>query len=58
VVAAVAHVKTIWIVRWRGIEERCASLADAVDRWEQLDPQGIDAEVFELVDGQHRPISL
>jgi hypothetical protein len=47
-------VKTIWIVRWRGTEERLASLADALDRWEQLDAQGIGAEVFEEAGGQRR----
>jgi hypothetical protein len=50
-------VKTTWIVRWHGIEEQYTSLGDAVDRWEQLDAQGIEAEVVEVVNGQRRPIS-
>jgi hypothetical protein len=50
-------VRKIWIVRWHGTEETCASLEDAIDRCEQLDARGIKAEMFEVVDGQRRVIS-
>ena len=43
--------KTVWIVRWRGLEEECTSPEDAMDRWDQLEARGIEAEVFEVVDG-------
>ncbi len=49
--------KTIWIVCWRGLEEECTSPEDAMDRWDQLDARGIEAEVFEVVGGQRRPVS-
>jgi hypothetical protein len=29
-----------------------------MDCWEQLDARGIQAEVIEVVDGEHRAISL
>jgi hypothetical protein len=38
--------KTIWVVRWRKIEEECSCREDAIDRWDQLDARGIEAEVF------------
>jgi uncharacterized membrane-anchored protein len=41
-------VRTFWIVRWRRTEERLASLADALVRRDQLDAQGIEAELFEV----------
>lgn len=40
--------KAIWIVRWRGMEESYPSRQDALDRQDQLDALGIEAE---LVDG-------
>jgi hypothetical protein len=43
--------KAIWLVRWHGTEDECTSLMDALDRWEQLDAQGIGAEVFQAVAG-------
>jgi hypothetical protein len=46
--------KTIWIVRWRGIEEPYASLGDAIDRQEQLEAQGIEAKVLKVADGERR----
>jgi hypothetical protein len=45
---------TTWIVRWHDTEEEFTSFEDAVERWEYLDARGIEAEVFELVDGQRR----
>jgi hypothetical protein len=48
-------VRLTWIVRWRGLEEPCSSLQEAMDRWEQLDARGIEAELLEIVAGQrHR----
>jgi hypothetical protein len=49
-------VKTVWIVRWRGVEEECTCPEDAMDRWDQLDARGIEAEVFEVVGGERRPV--
>jgi hypothetical protein len=48
--------KTVWIVRWRGLEETCTSLPEALDRCDQLDARGIAAELFEVVGGQRRKI--
>ena len=50
--------RTIWIVRWRGLEERCSSRQDAIDRWDQLEARGIAAEVFEVAGGRRRPVAL
>jgi hypothetical protein len=58
-----------WIVRWRALEERFASQAEALDRWEQLDALGCEPELLEVsADGRrmallgpsepHRPASL
>jgi hypothetical protein len=49
-------VKTVWIVRWRGLEEVCTSAAEAIDRLEQLEARGIEAELFEVVGGERRPV--
>lgn len=49
--------RIIWIVCWRGLVEECASRQDAMDRWDQLDARGIEAEVFEVVGGERRPVS-
>ena len=46
--------KAIWIVRWRGLEEQCPSPQDVMDRWDQLDARGIEAELLEVVAGQRR----
>jgi hypothetical protein len=46
--------KVIWIVRWRGLEEQCLSPQEALDRWDQLDARGIEAELLEVVAGQRR----
>ena len=46
--------KTIWIVSWRGLEEECCSPDEAMDRWDQLDACGIEAELFEIVAGERR----
>ena len=43
---------TVWIVRWRGLEEEYACWPDAFERWDQLDALGITAEVFEVTDGR------
>ena len=47
---------TAWIVRWRGIEETCTSLPEALDRRDQLDARGIAAELFEVTAGQRRKV--
>ena len=49
--------KIVWIVRWRGLEETCTSLPDALDRCDQLDARGITAELFVAAGGQRRKIS-
>ena len=46
--------RTIWIVSWRGLDEACSCPEDAIDRWDQLDARGIEAAIFEIVDGQRR----
>ena len=46
--------RTEWIVRWRGLEERLPSPQDAMDRLEQLDARGIEAELVEEADGVRR----
>ena len=48
--------KTVWIVRWRGLEETCTSLPEALDRRDQLDARGIEAELFEVAGGQRRKL--
>jgi hypothetical protein len=50
-------VKRVWIVRWRGLEETCTSLPEALDRRDQLDARGIAAELFEVAGGQWRKIA-
>jgi hypothetical protein len=50
--------RTIWIVCWRGIEEECSCREDAIDRWDQLDARGIEAEVFEVFAGGRRRMWL
>ena len=40
-----------WIVRWRGLEERWPSPQDAMDRLDQLEARGIEAEMIEVGDG-------
>ena len=49
--------KTIWIVRWRGLDEACASPQDAMDRWDQLEARGIEVEVFEVAAGRWQRVS-
>ena len=48
--------KRTWIVRWRGLEETCASPQEAIDRLDQLVARGIEAELFEVVGGERRRI--
>ena len=48
--------KRTWIVRWRGLEEACASPQETMDRLDQLAARGIEAELFEVVAGQRRRI--
>ena len=48
--------RTIWIVRWRGLDEKFPSAADAVDRKGQLEARGIEAEMFEIVAGCRQQI--
>ena len=40
-------VRTSWSVRWRGTEEQFQCREDAMDRWEQLDAWGIEAQLYE-----------
>ena len=35
-----------WIVRWRALDERFASAAEALDRWERLDALGREPELI------------
>ncbi len=44
--------RTVWNVRWRGLEEEYTSWPEAFERWDQLDALGIEAEVFEVTDGR------
>lgn len=46
--------RVVWIVCWRGQEEELTSPAEAMDRLDQLEARGIEAEVFEVVDGHRR----
>jgi hypothetical protein len=48
--------KKVWIVRWRGLEEIWTSPQDAMDRRDQLDARGIEAELVEVVGGQRRKL--
>ena len=49
--------RTIWIVRWRGLDEKFPSAADAMDRKDQLEARGIEAEMFEIVARRRRRIA-
>ena len=49
--------KVRWIVSWRGLDEECSSAAEALDRWDQLDARGTEAEMFVVVDGRRRRIA-
>jgi hypothetical protein len=49
-------VNRAWIVCWRGLEETCTSLPEALDRHDQLNARGIAAELFEVVGGQRRKV--
>jgi hypothetical protein len=44
-------------VSWRGLDEEFPSAADAMDRQDQLEARGIEAEMFEVVAGQRRRIA-
>jgi hypothetical protein len=46
--------KAVWIVSWRGLDEECSCFEEAMDRWDQLDARGIEAELFEVVAGTRR----
>lgn len=48
--------QTLWSVRWRGLEEEYRSRVDALDRWDQLDAWGIEAELYEVVAGHRRKL--
>ena len=48
--------RTVWNVRWRGVEEEYAYWPDAFDRWDQLDARGIEAEVYEVMGGKRRRV--
>jgi hypothetical protein len=47
---------TIWSVCWRGLEEQFRSREDALDRWDQLDSLGIEAELYEVAAGRRRKV--
>ena len=49
--------KTVWIVRWRGLEETCTSLPEALDRRDHLDARGIATELFRVAGGHWWRIS-
>ena len=49
--------RTIWIVSWRGLDEEFSSAADAMDRNDQLEGYGIEAEMFEIVACRRRRIA-
>ena len=49
--------KTTWIVSWRGLDEEFPSAADAMDRLDQLEAHGIEAEMFEIVACRRRRIA-
>jgi hypothetical protein len=46
-----------WIVSWRGFDEEFPSAADAMDRQDQLEDRGIEAEMFEVMAGLRRRIA-
>jgi hypothetical protein len=51
--------RAVWIVRWRGVEQKCAGLQDVLNRWAQLDARGITAEVLEVTgSSSERRVSL
>ena len=49
--------KVRWIVSWRGLDEECTSAAEAMDRLDQLEASGIEAEMFEIVARRRRRIA-
>jgi hypothetical protein len=49
--------KTIWVVSWRGLDEEFPSAADAMDRMDQLEARGIEAEMVEIVARRRRRIA-
>ena len=44
-------------VSWRGLDEEFPSAADAMDRQDQLEARGIEAEMFEIVAGRRQRIA-
>jgi hypothetical protein len=48
--------KMTWIVSWRGLDEEFPSAADAIDRKDQLETRGIEAEMVEIVACHRRRI--
>jgi hypothetical protein len=49
--------RTTWVVSWRGLDEEFPSAADAMDRMDQLEDRGIEAEMFEIVACRRRQIA-
>ena len=49
--------KMRWIVSWRGLDEEFPSAADAIDRLDQLEARGIEAEIVETVARRRRRIT-
>ena len=49
--------RTTWVVSWRGLDEEFPSAADAMDRLDQLEARGIEAEMVEIVARRRRRIT-
>ena len=49
--------RTVWVASWRGLDEEFPSAADAMDRLDQLEASGIEAEMFEIVARRRRRIA-
>ena len=49
--------RTVWVVSWRGLDEEFTSAADAIDRMDQLEARGIEAEMVEIVARRRRRIA-
>jgi hypothetical protein len=49
--------RTTWVVSWRGLDEEFPSAADAIDRMDQLEARGIEAEMVEIVARHRRRIA-
>jgi len=50
--------RAVWVVSWRGLDEEFSSTADAMDRLDELEARGIEAEMFEIVARRRRRVSV